>query len=240
MKKSNLVLLCGILLLFGAVGSASAVPIDWVDWTDAGVNTANGTLADGTVDVTYTGSYAFLQNGDAGNLTNFWAEGASAPYTGNPVVDNAPTAAEGIALYAAGEKTITFSQPVSNPLFAFNSWNGSSQGIIFDTDVTILSTGQGYWGSGTIGIGADGQSWFTLSGEPHGVVQLEGIFTSITFTDLQNENWHGLTVGIEGVATPDPAPGPLPGPAPVPEPATMLLLGTGLVGMIVAKQKKNK
>jgi PEP-CTERM motif len=219
-----------VLLLGMGTTSANAMIIDWVDWTGAGTNTASGTLAGGAVSVTYTGPYGFVQNGVTGNLTNYWTEGTPAPYTNNSVVDNAPTAAEGIALNQAGSKTVTFSQAVVNPLFAFNSWNGANQGVDFGTAATILSTGAGYWGSGTITSAYGGNGWTTVSGEPHGVVQLVGTFSSITFTDTQNENWHGFTIGIEKIA----------GPAPVPEPNTIVLLGAGLLGIVSTRLRFKK
>jgi hypothetical protein len=228
---STVLLGAGAAIMGMSATSANAVIIDWVDWTSAGTNTANGTLAAGTVGVTYSGPYQFFQNGVSGNTTNYWTEGTPAPYTNNAVVGNAPTAAEGIALTQPGSKTVTFSQPVVNPLFAFNSWNGGSQSIDFGTPATILSTGQGYWGIGTIAPAFGGNGWVTTGGEPHGVVQLAGTFSSFTFTDTQNENWHGFTVGIERVADPGST---------IPEPATMLLLGSGLVGLAGFRRKLRK
>ncbi len=230
MKRFS-IFLCGIFLFFLFVGPANAVLIDWVDWegTTATVPGAYGTLAGGTVDVTYTGAYSFVQTGTG---KNYWSEGSPAPYTSNAVVDNAPTAAEGIALSDAGMKTVTFSEAVLNPVFAFNSWNGSrTQGIDFGTPITILSEGWGYWGEGDIQLAFGGNGWMTLSGEPHGVVQLNGTFTSITFTDQLNEYWHGFTIGIEGVADDN---------NPVPEPSTTLLLGCGLLGLAGVTRRRLK
>nr|WP_321465666.1 PEP-CTERM sorting domain-containing protein [uncultured Desulfobulbus sp.] len=223
MKKFTAMFLGGFLFC-NFTSSANAGHIDWVDWTSSGNKSAQGTLAGGTIAVTYNGEWSFVQTG-AG--TNYWTEGSPAPYTGNSVVDNAPTPAEGIALSTAGTKTITFSQAVLNPVFAFNSWNGNS--IDFGTAITILSTGQGYWGSGSIALAADGKGWNWISGEPHGVLQLTGTFTSITFTDTLNENWHGFTIGIEGVAPPN---------NPVPEPTAMLLFGTGLAGLAAVGRRR--
>ena len=231
--KGKLLVLLAIFV-FGTAGAANALVIDWVDWVSADTGIANGTLAGGTVDVTFRGSYAFFQNGETGNMTNYWSEGTPAPYTGNSVVDNAPTAAEGIALSGAGEKTLTFSQAVSNPVFAFNSWNGTrTQSMQFNTGITILSTGRGYWGAGTIELLSGGQGWVTMSGEPHGVLQLMGDFTAITFTDTHNEYWHGFTMGIEGVSNNN-------NPDPVPEPATMALMGLGLIALAAGYRRKAK
>jgi hypothetical protein len=229
MKNFKLFFLTAFILMVGFT-SANAKTIDWVDWTKAGDGIAYGTLDNGTIDVTYRGSYAFFQDGVTGNLTNYWSQGNPAPYTNNSVVENAPTPSEGIALNIAGSKTILFSQEILNPVFAFNSWNGSNgQGIDFGTPVTILSTGRGYWGEGGIESAFGGNGWITTWGEPHGVVQLMGTFSSITFTDLSNEYWHGFTVGIEGVADNT-----------VPEPATIILLGFGLVGLAGFQKKFRK
>jgi len=116
-----------------------------------------------------------------------------------------------------------------NPVFAFNSWNGSNQSLTFAGGVvsTVLSTGRGYWGQGT--VLDTGAGFITTGGEAHGVLQLTGSFTSITFTDTQNEYWHGFTMGIEGLAPPTTA---------VPAPGTLALFGLGLLGLGFARRRK--
>ena len=57
------------------------------------------------------------------------------------------------------------------------------------------------------------------------MIEVPGTFSSISFTHT-SENWHGFTVGVTGEAVP------------VPEPASLLLLGTGLVGAVRAARKR--
>lgn len=201
--------------------SAQAATIAWTDWTevDASGGTATGVLdADGTpVTITYSGpSYAFGQTG-AG--TNYFDP--ASPYL-SPLVENAPPAAEMLALSLGGTVTISFSSPIEDFFIALVSWNGNT--VEFGTQIEIVSFGPGYWGNGTPILNAQGTGFFG-EGEVHGVIRVPGEFSSITFTHT-SEGWHGLTFGVLGL--PD---GPDPDPDPVPEPATLLLLGLGLMGL---------
>ena len=197
------------LLALFSVSAHSAI-INWTDWESSGNNntTATGTLmVDGTeVDVMFsaTSAFGFMQTGTG---TNYWSGTA---YTdGN--VDNAPTPSELIALNAGGTVTLTFSSAIENIYFALNSWNGNV--VEFDTEISIDSSGAGYWGSGSAIVNSD-NTGFTGSGEFHGIILAEGEFTSISFTHT-SENWHGFTLGVEGLAD----------EVDVPAPATALLMG---------------
>lgn len=136
---------------------AAAGPIDWTDWTSASTGasgSATGTLSSGSVAVRYTGDVTFAQTG-AG--INYWTEGSPAPYTGNAVVDNAPTAAEMVALSLSGvTNTLTFSSPVTDPIMAIVSLGRLNLPVTydFDTSFSVLGEGQGYWGDGTYVLGA--------------------------------------------------------------------------------------
>ena len=216
------------LSVMGWSQSASALVIDWVDWVSASPGTVSGNLVGGTVGVTYTGP-----NGSptqTGTGTNFWTESnpANRPYTANAIVDNAPTPSEQIALVAAGTHIIDFAQAVLNPLIAFSSWNSNTLTLLDGATSTVLSHGQGFWGTGSLidtGIG------FTATGgEPHGVLQLNGSFTQIRFTNARFERWHGFTIGVEGLATNDNDP--------IPEPGTLALFGFGLAGLGFARRRK--
>lgn len=198
-------------LCFASV-AGQAAPISWTDWTGSSAGQVDGTLvADGdAVSVTYTGDFSFAQTSGG---TNFWVPDV---YSSNPTIDNPPPNSDIIALSTAGTKTVTFSKAILNPILALVSWN--SQSVDFGTPIEILGTGRGYWGNGTAFLNSGGTG-FTSSGEVHGAIRLLGSFSSITFTDVNNESWHGFTIGVEGLGTPVPAPGAL------------ALLGLGLMGL---------
>ena len=226
MKKLLAGLVTGVLML-ASFESATADTIAWTNWTTSDSNVVNGLVNIGGTDVgvTFSGKYAFAQT-DGG--INYWIP--SSPYLSDSPdgdVDNAPPDPDIIALYEGGLKTITFSQPVENPIFAFVSWNGVTfnPGIPFEILVSTDSS-TGFWGYGYPLKAADNKS-FVGVGEYHGTIRFNGTYQVISFMD-SSENWHGLTVGVS------------PSAAPVPEPATMLLFGTGLAGLAAVGRRKNK
>lgn len=196
--------------------ASQATQVTWADWQTATPTTVTGTLATSTpISISFSSpsGFGFVETGTG---INYWTQPnpASLPYTGGSV-ENAPPAAELIALSVAGQKTITFSQPISGLYIAIISWNGNA--AQFDQPFQVISSGQGYWGSGSITLGAN--NTFVGTGEPHGILYFPGTFSSLTFTDTSNEYWHGLTVGVAGLAPP------------VPEPASAALAALGLAGL---------
>jgi len=208
---------------------AHAVVVNWTDWVSQSSNHVDGTVTVGatTVDVDYDGPSVFVQTNGG---TNWWTQPnpAALPYTGGDV-ENAPPPPDIIALNLGGTKTITFSQAVTNPFIALVSWNGNV--VDFGTPIEIVSEGQGFWGDGTINLNADGDG-FTGAGEVHGILRLAGTFTSISFTDT-SENWHGFTVGFEGLGDGEPPP-----PVDTPEPGALGLLGLGILGVGLARRRR--
>jgi hypothetical protein len=159
-------------------------------------NTVNGGITVGStmIGVQFSGPLAFLSAGPSCSSSLWWPP---ATYT-SAVVGNGPYSSypcDFIALSAGGAKTITFSQPVVDPILAMASWNYNTVHFYNGTDtstptqVVIEQAGQGTFSSG-------GTFWPTLiSGgtgfhtmhaphwEFHGIVRLPGTFSAITFTD---------------------------------------------------------
>jgi len=227
-KDMKIVVLGIAIVLTGLVLTSTAnAQVVWTDWT-AGTTGANAvasgtlTLDTTTVNVDYSGQIQFIQTSGG---TNYWSP--SAPYISAGV--SAPPTPDIIALSVATTRTITFSQPILNPLFAVVSLNGN--GYRFNRDFEIISQGAGYWGNGTLSKNALTGGIFQLngSGEPHGVIEFQGAISSITWDSLTDENWNGFTIGVRGLA-----------PAIVPESGTMSLFVAALlpaVGLIVRRRK---
>lgn len=202
--------------------TAGAVVVNWADLTQTNGSTfANGTIAVNSttnVGVSVTGAgFSFVQTNGG---INYWV-----PSTGylNGSVSNAPTGSDIVAFNQGGLKTITFSQAVSDVYLALISWQGNAG--VFDQPFEVISEGCGYWGCGTF-TNVTSTS-FVGSGEVHGIIRFTGNFTSVTFTDL-TENWHGIQIGIAGLAT----------PTGVPEPMTwaMMIAGFGMIGAAMRRR----
>jgi hypothetical protein len=209
MKLGHLLLGSALAL---ALPQAASAAITWTDWQQAGANTVTGVA--GGVGVTYSGAYQFAN-------TN-----GGIAYWDSPNWDGTagrPSGSDIVALNTAGEKTITFSTAVDTVYLAIMSWNGQSN-VSFDTAFTQEGwvRGCGYWGCGVL-TNVTATS-FTSTGESHGLLRFDGPITSLTFTESNNENWHGIQVGI----------------AAVPEPSTwaMLILGFGMLGGALRQRRR--
>jgi hypothetical protein len=247
-KLAKQVLATAIMAAVGA--SASAAPIFWTDWT--GSNSANagfqgqGTITTNTatINVTYRNPIGVGFYQTAGG-TDFWANRFGAPgpspYT-SAVVDNRPTGTDIIALRYQGTQTLTFSEAIANPVFAFASLNGN--GYAFDRDFDLLSLGGeggnncGYWGCGgatkvVVDMGG-GVFQYRLNSnnvggtEPHGALQFRGAFSSVTWMSTSDEYWNGFTVGVQGTAR----------EVGIPEPASLSLFGLGLAALLGNRRRK--
>jgi len=232
---------------------AAAVPIFWTDWT--GTNTAavgfegHGTITTNTttIGVTYTNANGIGFYQPSGGI-DYWigGSGPTSPYTSD-FVDNRPTGTDLVALSHRGTQTLTFSEPIANPVFAFVSLNGN--GYAFDQDFDLLSLGGvdgnacGYWGCGgaskvVVDLG-NGHFEYQLNSngvggsEPHGTLRFTGTFSSVTWRSSTDEFWNGFTVGVQGSAQ-EVFP-PVPG---IPEPTTWALMCAGLGLMTAAARRR--
>ncbi|MGD6734827.1 beta strand repeat-containing protein [Photobacterium leiognathi subsp. mandapamensis] len=202
-----------LFCIFFQCGNVFAVPIYWTDWQsgNAGAGTASGQIitAGSTVTVSYSqpAGYSFIQTSSG---ADYWVnqggarDPATSPFT-SAFVDNIPTPIDIIALAYQGTNTLTFSEPIANPVFCFVSLNGN--GYSFDRDFEILSqTGSGnacgYWGCGNVVKQVFGSAYQlnATSGEPHGCIRFteEAAFSTVSWTSQSNETWNGFTLGIEG------------------------------------------
>lgn len=256
-------------LSLGLASAASAAPFYWTDWTGTDLLAgtpfqAQGTITTptSTVTVTYTNQNGISFYQPAGG-TDYWTNGsfgingrndAVSPYT-STLVDNAPTGSDIIALRFAGTQTLSFSEIITNPVFAFASLNGN--GYAFDQDFEILSLGGvdgnacGFWGCGgvtkvVVDLGGGNFEYRLNSNnvggpEPHGTIRFVDSFDTLTWRSTSNENWNGFTVGVQGTAVEICTVNPnLPEcqSVSVPEPAAPLLLGAGLVLLGAARRRE--
>ena len=201
---------------------ASAATIYWTNWTSqtAGApGSAIGTIVfpDRTINVRYSGEV--IPVGDQGD----WNYPGT--YTKPGVVDNVPTPHNvSVPLYGQYPdlvNTISFSSPVLDPVMAIQSLGSSDRAVyVFSSPFTFLKDGPGNWGGGVGGLIPASP---TLEGyEGNGIIQFAGLYSSISWTVSDPENYHMFTVGAAGV----------------PEPGSVWLLGTGLLALGRAWRKR--
>jgi hypothetical protein len=186
--------------------SNAQAAIQWVDWqAQTTPASATGVLGSRTITVTGPLSPATFIGG-AGEQ-NFWAAFPltyAAPAAGVP---NAPATSDMIRIsgnaFGAATYTITFSQPVTNPVMAIASLGGPPTPTRVDfgsQPFVLLHQGPGFWGAGSLT-----QIGNVLEGrEGNGVIRLSGTMTQILFTMPTPEVWTGFTVGIENAMAPPP------------------------------------
>ena len=138
------------LALMAASHTASAVTVNWTDWTAISTSSASGNMDGVLVTVSATSG---TMNGPSQTAcgTNWWTEpDASNPaYTGGSV-DNAPTAREQVALDSPVSITVNFSEAVDGLYMALLSVGRSSSDFTvtydFDRPFAVDSEGRGVLG----------------------------------------------------------------------------------------------
>jgi hypothetical protein len=193
-----------MIVLASVLPSASAAKagtINWVDWTSTGSDIVSGNILGNNV--LFSGQYAFAQTVGG---TNFW--NPDLPYLSS-IVSNEPPASDIIAFSDSGQRSLTFTTAVTDPLFAYVSMNTNT--YTFDHEFDLVSNGVGFWGSGSVSKVNNGNGTWSLvaqGSEPHGVIQFTGTLSSLNWDVVVPEYWNGFTVGVaEG--TPANVPGPL-------------------------------
>jgi hypothetical protein len=222
-------------LVAGLVAAAFSLPAAaqtvWVDWT-AATDPASGTVvgsASGNmawIGVQYTGEVADPTQVSGG--TNYWV-GGQTPVGTTPYTPGPPPSSDIIALTGGSSviNTITFSQPVTNPLLYILSLGQqlapAQYSFAFDQPFDVVSSGRGYWGGDPAGSLAELGGNVLVGSEGHGTIQFQGTFSQLSWRADPYEYWHGFTVAFA-----------------VPEPETyaMMLAGLGLLGFMVRRRTK--
>lgn len=221
---------------------AAASAQTWANWktADVGTGTMSGTV--GATSISYSGGMDGYQLSDGTTRSagvtsspncNYAFFCLPAAYTSAGVTG--PTNNGFVQYTAIHTATVTFGTAVTNPLIAFISVGQSNLPVRYDfgaNGFTLLSSNTGAANAAAWGSGSNSVSGNVITGnEFSGVVRLNGTFTSFTYSVLDNENWHGVTVGVQGDYGPNSV---------VPEPSTYLLMGAGLLAVAVASRRRRQ
>lgn len=229
-----------VALAAASAPAAAQGTVYWTDWTTFTLSTASvAGSASGTVNVSGTNvgvSYA----GEVNNNTRVnspypsWLPRSSylpAGYT------DATTPPRDIIALTGGTSfvsTLTFSQAITNPIISLWSLgaNGNPIDYVFSAPFQILAGGPSQeYPSGGAPTNPSGN---VLRGiEANGSVRFVGTFTTLSWTVVGDESWHGFTLGVQGLADGPP-------PTVVPEPSTVALTATGLLALGAAVRRRRR
>ena len=209
--------------LFSAVAaqSASATSIDWTTWSS---NSA-GTIGGLGITITFSGEMSGLSAGYPSWMPTSTFSGGT--------VGNAPPSSGGMIRLTGGTTTVdmvTFSKPVVNPVMAI--WSLGQGGLTASFNFTasepftIESGGpSAEYGGSTIFV-CSGNPLAVCGTEGNGTIQFQGTFSTISWTNPVFENYYGFTIGAPSSTSV------------VPEPASVLLVASGLAGVLRLRRRK--
>ncbi len=194
-----------ILPVWHMAAQVSGPIINWASWSNdtvgnpGGSVTGNITIGASVIGVSYSGE-VYSQTQLKGASGNYYVPVST--YT-NSVVPNAPT--NGMITFVGGNSTvdtITFSQPVTNPVIALVSLGSPDvfMHLAFDAPSTILSSAAGYWGSGPLLTETND---VVYGQESDGTIQFYGAYSSISWTASPADSYYtGLTIGVPNPSAP--------------------------------------
>lgn len=214
MKKMALI---AALILYQGLAIAAPDTASWASWSGTtGTFSQNGN----SITVTYTGQYNWIDY-TAGIFND-----VPSSFT-NSIVTNTPGSNGTIAMTGVdnGTNNFHFSHAVVDPIIAI--WSVGQGGMPvtfnFNNPFTVLSSGGGHWGGGTLI-----QSGNSVTGyEGNGLIQFSGTYTDLSFSIPNYEYYYGVTVGDLTSAVPEP------------ETYAMLLAGLGLLGFMAGRRKES-
>lgn len=242
MKSQRLPFIFIILLLSMLIAVPASAGTVWTDWTSMSLGgrgdngdgcgsqctplgTASGIL--NGVLVTYTGE-VISQTVINGSFPDW---NPSTSFIGGTVTTSPSTVGDIIGLSGiyqrpyGGTGSITFASPIIDPLFAIWSEGDSNTLVSFTFNLTPTFEAGGpnaHYGGSAISVSGN-----VVSGkEGNGVVQFTGTYSGLSWSNPAAEYWYGFTVGTNVSS--------------VPEPAIMLLLGTGLLGIVGLRRREKK